>query len=87
MVLKFFLYVLVFRWKEKYYAENVMLSLTVDSYIRLFIPEEKNKYSIWKCNKSVLYSHAHDTCQQGEAAAVYDMLGITVCDATKLTHW
>lgn len=31
--------------KEKY-AENVMLSLTVDSYIRLFIPEEKNKYSI-----------------------------------------
>lgn len=46
MVLKFFLYVLVFRTKEKYYAENVMLSLTVDSYIRLFIPEEKNKYSI-----------------------------------------
>lgn len=34
--------------KRKYYAENVMLSLTVDSYIRLFIPEEKkiNKYSI-----------------------------------------
>lgn len=61
MVLKFFLYVygLVFRWKDKYYAEDVMLSLTVDSYIRLFIPEEKNKYSIWKCiSFRKVYSYA-----------------------------
>lgn len=26
---------------DKYYAENVMLSLTVDSYIRLFIPKNE----------------------------------------------
>lgn len=34
-----------------------MSSLTVNSYIRLFIPEEKNKYSLWKCKVLVLYSH------------------------------
>lgn len=41
MVLMFILYGFCFRGNDNYYAENIMLSLTVDSYMRLFIPEEK----------------------------------------------